>query len=771
MARKQTKRKSKQRPRGFLRPRTFVLGALLLAVGGASAYVAWLDHTVRSQFEGKRWSVAATVYARPLELYAGRPLSPGQLASELEAANYRERADAAGNGSWSRQGATVDITTRAFDHWDGHEPSRRVRVRFADGHVQTVEDRDSGGTLGLVRLDPAAIGAIAPTRREDRLLVTLDDVPVTLIGGLLAVEDRRFHRHFGISPSGIARAAIANIRAGRIVQGGSTLTQQLVKNFYLTSDQTLARKAQEAIMAVLLELRYDKRDILETYINEVFLAQDRNRSVHGFGLGAPYFFDERLQDLPVEHQAMLIAMVKGPSFYNPRRNPERALERRNQVLAIMAETGVLEEDEARAARERPLGVSSSRSEPRHEYPAFMDLVQRHLQRDYRQDDLQTEGLRVFSTLSPLAQAASERAVERRLDAMLPELEAGAVTVDVDSGEVTSLVGGRDPRFAGFNRALDARRPIGSLIKPAVYLAALERPNGWGLGTILEDSPLRIEDAQGEAWEPRNFGGDHRGDVLLVDALTRSDNIPAVRLGMDVGLTAVTDMVRRLGQEAPRRAYPSYLLGTAELSPVQVAEMYQVFAGAGFRTPLRAVRAVSDGDGEPLNRYQLSTERVVDPEPLYLLNHGLRQVMRQGTGRWAYDTLPDNLDLAGKTGTTNDGRDSWFAGFGGDVLGVVWLGRDDNARTGLTGASGALGVWTDTFAQLNPRGFQPGRPDGVESAWIDRDTGRRSHEACDGAVELPYVADHMPSEWTDCGQRQDERDDGSEDGGFLRRWFQ
>lgn len=765
---RQSSRKSRSRTRRRSSLRSWLVGGLLLALVALAAYVGWLDYEVRSQFEGKRWSVPATVYARPLELYPGLTLSPDALLAELRAAGYHSGADGQRPGTWARDGNRVSLTTRPFDHWGGHEPMQALVLRFADGRLQSLEARDSGDSVDLARVDPATIGAIAPTRREDRLLVQLDDVPVTLIGALLAVEDRRFHRHLGVSPSGIARAAMANIRAGRIVQGGSTLTQQLVKNLFLTGEQTFTRKVNEAIMAVLLELRYDKRDILETYLNEVFIAQDGNRSVHGFGLAAQYFFGEPLDALRIDQQALLVAMIKGPSYYNPRRNPERARQRRDLVLEVMADAGVIEEDAGRAARQRPLDVLDQRRQPRHDYPAFMDLVQRHLQRDYRREDLQSEGLRVFSTLAPTVQRSAEEAVRRRLEGGDDALESAVVMLDLDAGEVSALVGGRDPGFAGFNRALDARRPIGSLIKPAVYLAALERPAAWGLGSVLDDSPLRIEDERGDAWTPRNFDGEFRGDVLLVDALAHSYNIPAVRVGQDVGVNAVTSVVRRLGQNAPRRAYPSYMLGTAELSPMEVAGMYQVFANQGFSTPVRSVRAVTDAAGERLKRYRLSTERVVDPEPMYLLNHALAEVMREGTGRHARGALPSGMTVAGKTGTTNDYRDSWFAGFSGDTLGVVWLGRDDNAGTGLTGASGALGIWADAVSATAVRGFQPTLPDGVRPIWIDENTGARSHASCNGSRELPYVVDHAPDEWTECGRRRADDDGGG--GGLLQRWF-
>lgn len=744
------------------------MGTLIILAVASAGWVLWLDHQLTSRFQGALWSEPASVYARPLELYAGRSLTPEQLVTELEAADYRQASGGRQPGTWARDGDRVRLTTRAFPFPDGREPARALRLRFGDGRIQTLQAGSDGGTVDLARLDPARIGRIAPAQSEDRLQVNLDAVPVTLIGGLVAVEDRGFHRHWGISLTGIARAAWANLRAGRIVQGGSTLTQQLVKNLFLSSDRTLWRKANEAVMAVLLELRHDKRTILTAYLNEVFLAQDGRRAIHGFGLGARYFFDRPLSELSLGQQALLVGMIQAPSAYHPRRHPERARQRRDQVLAIMADTGVIPEEEARAARRAPLGVTDTPDTARYRYPAFMDLVRRHLQRDYQREDLETGGLRVFTTLAPWQQAAVRKAMDTGLSGRDEALEAAAVLADPDSGAVTALIGGRDPGFAGFNRALDARRPVGSLIKPAVYLAALERPAGWGLASVLSDRPLTLEDASGERWQPENFDERFRGDVLLIDALVHSYNVPTVRLGQAVGLTAVTDAANRLGLETPRRAYPAYTLGTAAHAPLAVARAYQTLAAEGFDTPLRAVRAVAGPDGERLQRYPLATERVVEPAPAYLLNHALSRVMREGTGEAAAERLPAGLDVAGKSGTTNDQRDSWFAGFSGDAVGVVWVGRDDNGPTGLTGSTGALPVWAEAMRRVAQRPFEPARPDAINRIWVDGDSGARSHRSCDNARRLPYHRGDEPDDWTPCGERH--RDD-ADNGGILEGWFQ
>ncbi len=764
--RKQSRASARKRP-GLIR--RFLLPVVLLLILVGTGYVLWLDHTVRDQFEGKRWAVPATVYSRPLELHVGQTLTPGQLETELDALGYREAQDTRRPGTWRRSGPGIELATRPFTFWDGSEPQQRVRLTLSEGRVSALRSVD-GRDLALVRLDPAVIGHIYPGHRQDRLLVRLDQVPATLVAGMLVVEDREFFQHFGLSPSAIARAAMANVRARRVVQGGSTVTQQLVKNFYLSSDRSYWRKFNEAIMAVLLESHYHKEDILETYLNEVYLAQDGERAIHGVGLAAQHFFGQELERLSLEQQALLIALVRGPSYYNPHRHPQRATSRRNLVLDIMAEQGVISREQAHAAAQRPLDVLPPRHGPRDTYPAFMDLVQRHLQRDYRWEDLQSEGLRIFTTLAPSIQRATERAIHRGLREKPAELEAAAVMVDVDSGEVTALVGGRNPRYAGFNRALDARRPVGSLIKPAVYLAALDQPSRWGLGSRLEDLPLTVTDERGRPWEPRNFDREFRGEVLLVDALAHSYNIPTIRLGQALGLSTVGRAVERLGVPTPRTLYPSYLIGTGELSPLQVAQMYQTLASGGYRAPLRAVRAVTEQDGTPLNRYPLTVDQAFEPASVQLVNLALVEAMERGTGRSAAGVLPTGLVVAGKTGTTDETRDSWFAGFGADVLGVVWLGRDDNTPTGFTGSSGALPVWAQAMAEIRPRAYSTGLGAELELVWVDEVSGRRSADGCAGARALPYRVGAAPEEWTSCGEREAARQERTGVGSWIRGLF-
>ncbi len=736
--------------RRFVAPVTVALSLML------AAYVVHLDINVRQQFEGKRWAVPASVYARPLELYPGQRLTRRQLVEELQALGY-QRGDGREIGSYRVEGRRVALATRPFRFWDGQESSRRIEVDFDDSTLIRLREADSDRPLTLARLEPRLIGKIYPSHREDRILVRLDEVPQALTTTLLAIEDRRFYEHHGVAPRSILRAIWANLRAGRTVQGGSTLTQQLVKNFYLTNERTLRRKLNEAIMALLLEYHYSKDEILEAYLNEIYLGQDGQRSIHGFGLAARFYFGRPLQELRLSQVATLVGMVKGPSYYDPRRHPQRAIARRNLVLRTLAQQRLIDETQLQAAFEEPLGVIPGTPSGITRYPAFMELVRRQLYRDYRDDDLRSEGMQIFTTLDPLTQAAAEQALDERLNAIERErgmesgvLEGAAVVTEPASGEILAVVGGRQARFAGFNRALNAIRPIGSLIKPAIYLTALEQPERFTLVTPLKDEPVALRWPNGDTWSPQNYDHQSHGEVPLYLALAHSYNLATVRLGLQLGVDNVLSTVRKLGVYRSLNEYPSVLLGAAELSPLEVTQMYQTIANGGFRSPLRAIREVLTAEGEPLQRYPLDIEQAADPAAVYLLDRALQMVVSEGTGRALYRRLSPTLGIAGKTGTTDGLRDSWFAGFTGDRLAVVWVGRDDNGSTGLSGSSGALLVWRDMIEKTGVQPLMLVAPEGIRQVWVEPYSGLRSREECPDAVWLPFIDGSAPADFSECG---------------------
>ncbi len=723
------------------------LRILLVSAAVSILYVAYLDYHVRHQFEGKRWALPAHVYARPLELFPGLVLSQTEFREELRLLGYRLNYQPIEPGSFSAQGDQVFLTTRPFTFWDGAEPMRHLKLVFQSNRINEIIDTETGTVVNLLRMDPVFIGGIYPRHHEDRILIKLDEAPPLLLTALLVMEDRNFPDHFGVDPKAIARALLANLRAGSTVQGGSTLTQQLVKNFFLDNRRTLWRKLKEAIMAILLEAHYSKNEILEAYLNEVYLGQDGSRAIHGFGLASRFYFDKPIQQLNTAEVATLVALVRGPTYYSPHRFPKRLLDRRNLVLQTLVEQGFLDAALANQVKQAALGISPNTPGILTHYPAFVDLVRRQLRQDYREEDLTSEGLRIFTSLDPLVQQRTETSLRQisELDKRYHQngaLEGAAVVTNVTTGEVQAMVGGRDIRFAGFNRALDAVRPVGSLLKPFIYLTALQQPDKYNWLSHIEDTSISIKAQHGEVWTPKNYDLQEHGDVTFITALSHSYNLAAVRLGMTLGFEPIEGNLKRLGFQRDIPSYPSTLLGAAEMSPFEVAQMYETLASGGFQTPLRAIREVLTVNGKPLQRFPIRVQQTLEAEPIQVLNSGLMQVVQQGTGSRLMNMLPAGLLVAGKTGTTDDLRDSWFAGYSADHAAVVWLGRDDNQPTGLTGASGALPVWGELFAGLPTQSLQLVGDDKVEYHWVLPD-GRPSHDGCKGAMQLGFLHGTAP----------------------------
>lgn len=742
-----------QKPSLFRRYWRSVLLLLIVSLAGSAVYVAWLDRDIRQTFTGKRWALPAQVYARPLDLYTGQTISMAAVQSELEASGFTEVKELRQSGEYIKSADMIQIYTRQFRFWDTQEPARQIQLRFNATQLSQMFDLQTGDVVPLLRLAPQVIGKIYPEHHEDRVLVKYADVPEVLINALIAVEDNDFFQHHGIDPLAILRAAWVNLRAGRIRQGGSTLTQQLVKNFYLTQDRNWWRKINEALMAILLELHYDKETILEAYLNEVYLGQQGRNAVHGFGLAAEFYFRRPLAELRPDQIALLVGLARGASYYNPRRYPDRALQRRNLVLDLMAGQGYLDNDAVTAWQQNPLGISALPGWTSDRYPAFLELVREQLRRDYNNDDLRSEGLRIFTTLDPIKQQLAQRRVDERLlmlEKMLPEtanLQAAVIIANANNGDVAAVVGGRSTAGPGFNRALRARRPIGSLIKPFVYLAALAQPQDYNVLSRLIDMPIKLPQPDGSYWEPENYDRQFHGEVLMHEALAKSYNVATVNLGLDLGVDTVASVIEQLlpGVRVPH--YPSLFLGAIDLTPLQVTQMYQILAASGFRTPLKAIHAVLDRDGNPLSRYSLSVDQVTAVAPAYLVNYLLTGVIANGTARSAAAPLAKYLPLAGKTGTTDDLRDSWFAGFGADVLGVVWIGRDDNLSMGLTGSSGALRLWTDIMQAVKPHPVNLEPPTGVR--WEKILQGRRTDADCPHAHAYPFIVPYLPADYINC----------------------
>ena len=717
------------------------------------SYCFWLDFQIRKEFEGKRWSVPARVYAQPVELYIGRHFTQARLQLDLRKLGYQPVSKLSGPGQFLGNGVNVELFTREFHYWDGIELSKKIRIQFDNQRISEIRDLTNGKLIQIFRLEPTLIGKIFPLHDEDRVLVNADEIPQALIDALIAVEDRNYFEHHGIDPKGILRSMFANILAGKIAQGGSTLTQQLVKNMFLSRERTFTRKLNEMLMALMLEYHYSKEDILVAYINEIYLGQNGAQSIHGFGTAAEFYFSRPLTELSLDKIALLVGMVKGASYFNPRNHPERALKRRNLVLDLMQEQGFINASENKAAHSRILRVRDKPDWSSAKYPAFLDLVRRHLKRDYQIDDLRNEGLQIHTSLDADMQDSVQKNVKTSMAKLdrakgfkTGTLQTAVVIVNQHDGEVLALLGDRDKEKNSFNRALDANRPIGSLIKPAIYLTALDNPSRYHVLSILDDSPISLKQGNGKQWTPKNYDNRSHGKVPLVRSISHSYNLSTVRLGMKLGLDKVIKTLKNLGINRSVPRLPSLLLGAIDLSPYEVTQMYQTLASGGLQIPLKTVRAVLDSEGRPLKRYDLAIREYVKPESAFLTQFLLTEVVQHGTAKRLTRELPSFMPLAGKTGTTNGLRDSWFAGFGDRMTAVVWVGRDDNQPTKLTGSSGAMQVWLDIMKQLKPLPLTLFAPEDIK--WRSFPDMSDPEFSCKDTKSYPFVKNHIPAN-VDC----------------------
>jgi penicillin-binding protein 1B len=722
-----------------------------LLFGFVLPYTLVLNKRVQDRFNDLVFAVPTRVYARPLPLAPDMPMTPAALELELTFAGYSNDGHGQVAGSWVKQGTRYTITSRGYAGPDGGELPKRIRVTLGKGTVQSVQDTANDQKIALAHLDPARIATLYGASQEERRFVHLADVPPLLLSGLQAVEDRDFKHHIGIDFSAIMRAAFANLRAGHTVQGGSTLTQQLVRNLFLSRDQNFTRKINEALMSLLLEAHYSKGRILEAYVNDVFLGQQGGQAVHGFAAASEFYFGRRLEDLRPQEIAVLVGMVKGPSYYDPRRSPERALTRRNLVLQEFATTGLISAAQLSAAQAAPLDIVSNGQLPHNRFPAFMQLVRTQITADFDDETLSQGNLSVFTTLDPAAQLYTEQSIAETMKSLgkrADPLQAAAVVTNAQTGSVLAVVGSRNPGEQGFNRALDARRPIGSTIKPFVYLVALTQPERWNLASLLDDSPISMRQPDGSMWTPQNDDNQSHGQLPMVDALAKSWNLATIHLGLQVGLPRIKAFLESFGLTDVNPS-PSLLIGAVDLAPLQLAQLYQYIAADGHALPLVAVRGVVDGNGRTIKRYQVQGGSGEYQEAVRLTTWAMQQVALYGTASSIGNSGLAWLHTAGKTGTSNDTRDSWFAGFTGEHLAVFWMGRDDNKSTGLFGATGALRAWRDLFAKLPTQPLSTAPADGLEMAWINPSDGKRTEPQCEGARQFPVIAGTLSADSEGC----------------------
>lgn len=747
-SKKKASRKASRKPKkNRISWKRIFLFSLIIVSFTSILYLWYLDRIIDQRFDGEVWARPSRVYARPLELFVGLKLKPEELTNELKLADYQPVADVNQPGQFSLDDGLFEIYSRAFHFSDHYQPEEKIRLQIRDREIISVDNLSTDTELDFYQLTPVMIGSYLPGNGEDRRVVNAEEIPQDLIDILLAVEDRRFYSHLGINPLSIMRAFLANIRAGKTVQGGSTLTQQLAKNMFLTPERSLVRKINEAIMSLLLEWHFSKDSILTAYVNEVFLLQQKNTAVHGFALASRLLFKQPLKQLSKDKLALLVGMVKGPSLFNPLSNPQRALKRRNQVLKVLLNDQQIDKTEYEILSKKPLSVVK-RLPPVNPFPAYLDLVKKQLKRNYSAEDLAEKGLSIFTAFDPLKQKQLEDGLKRGLARFdNKDIQSAVVIADYLDGDLLALAGDRDTDFPGFNRAILAQRPIGSLMKPMLLYGLLQ--SGKTLATTVEDRPIRIKQSNNEVWSPQNYDKKLHGKMTLYEAFVNSYNLPFVHLGVEVNaLQTLTHNLQKINLLRQSVVYPSILLGAALMTPFEVAQMYQVIANSGYFTPLTTIRQVMDGDNKVLTRIPLYSEEIYDRQTMIQVQRALIGVAEEGTARYLKTRYPQKT-FAGKTGTTNDLRDSWFSGFSDRYLTVVWLGNDDNQPINLTGSSGALRVWADIMQNMDDLSVKLGVEPDLVWEYIDRKKGGITRSNCAGSVQLPFKKGTLPDFKSSC----------------------
>jgi len=756
-ARKQVAKGRAPKVKAAKRPAFFfpLLGRLIIAglfcVGITFIY---LDKQISQRFRDGVHPQPAHLFARSHQIRIDSGPDQKQLIRTLDYLGYRSVKKIAGPGTYVAVGNQMDLHLNPVP--TAPEQPSLLRIGFSNNLVSELLDHQSGNNIEQVSLEPEQIGSLQLGPYEDRIALKLHEMPELLITALLVMEDREFESHIGVDISSIIRALTNNLTSGNALQGGSTITQQLVKNVFLSPERSISRKAIEALMAIVMEIRYSKSEILEYYLNEIFLGQSGNRAVHGFALASEYYFARPVDQLKPHESALLVGMIPAPSYYNPRRHPERAKRRRDLVLATLARIGAMPEETANTLAKQPLGIAPHRDSSNTRFPAYTDYLHRQVRRHFSENVLRRDGLSLYTTLDAEIQQKAQSGLSKTLsqiekDRKLEDgvLQGAVVVIEVDSGDIIGLVGDRKAGFSGFNRAIDSERPIGSLVKPFVYLTALEQPEDYSLATVVEDTPITLDPESDEPWSPQNYDKTFRGSASILESLTRSYNVPTVRVGLEVGVDNVANTIGRLGVRRSISRFPSMLLGANGHSPLEIAQMYQPIANKGKRMLLRAVQEIRNRDGKSIARFPIEEERVIDEGPAYLIDYALKQVVLRGTAGSLARSFSPQLQLAGKTGTTDNYRDSWFAGYSGNLLTVAWVGRDDNKPVGLTGSSGAMQVWREVMSSvwLAPSEFNA--PDGIRLVEIDPLSGLLARHTCEQRVTIPMLKGIRLNQFAPC----------------------
>lgn len=747
-----------------------ILAGVLLLAG--VVYAGWLMHQLDTfNVSSKGWKFASQVYADWTTLTPGTVLSRQRVLDELEALEYKpSKGVPAHPGEMREIPNGLEIYTRGFHYPDGERKPALLRVTFSGGTVLGVESAGDGAPLSGVRLEPVKLADLQDADKQERTYVTLANLPLNLRHAVVVSEDKRFYQHAGIDLRGVMRAMARNVKSGGLREGGSTLTQQTVKNVFLSQQRTVWRKASEAFLALLMDARYSKDQILEFYLNQIYLGQWGASSIGGVESAARFYFGKHAGELTLPECATLAGMIPAPNAFSPHRNPKEALRRRNVVLKDMLVEKYVNQREYDAAVATPLTVIAEPPLPATAAPYFVEYVSQLLAKQFPGKALTSQGLRIFTTLdrqmetlaeSTLAQGVreSQQRIAWRADTVVAE--GALISLEPSTGAIRTLVGGSDYRHSQFNRAIDAVRQPGSSFKPIVYAAAIDAVNRPGHtevftpATILDDTPTEFPSKEGP-WKPRNYEGEYYGKTTLRHALYKSLNVATVNLSIKVGLKTIIDYARKLGLTSPMQAVPSLALGVCEVTPLELTSAYSTFANGGVRQEPFAVRAVLDMKDKVLYQHEAKSTVVLTPAVAYVMTSLLEDVIVRGTGNPARSLYGFNAPAAGKTGTTNDEVDAWFVGYTPSLVTGVWVGADRGGELGLTGAQAALPVWARFMWNVTK-----GRPvedfvvpAGITQVSIDGDSGLLARADCYNVVRVPFLSGTEPKTYCDRNHEHD-----------------
>lgn len=728
--------------------------AVLLAIGmaGLAGYGAVLSASLSLPKSDEHPPLL--IYGAPFLLQPGLSVAGSGLIDRLHRLGYRSVAGTVTHpGEYKASDETIEIYLHAQE--DGHVAARLVTLVLAQGTIVEIRSGSDAALESLVSLEPPLISGMRGGTRQMREWIPLSRMPSIVIETVLTIEDRRFYSHLGIDPVAVGRALWANVTRGGVVQGGSTITQQLAKNLFYSPQRTMGRKLKESVAALVLEMKYRKEEILESYLNEIYLGQAGSVAIYGVGEAAHRYFGKTLDDLAVEEVALIAGLIKGPNTYAPTKNLEQATHRRDVVLRRLREAGRLTEERWKLAVNRPVEVTLPQ-DVLTDAPYFMDYLLRQVEEGTGMGI--PEGAKIYSTLDPWMQEAATDSLQKglaQLEATYPELKKGdhplqgaAVVLEAKTGHVLAMVGGRDYRTSQFNRAVQAHRQAGSLVKPFVYLAAFEAGREQGRtghtpATLLLDEPVTFESGAGP-WSPQNYDRQFHGQVSVRQALEHSYNVPAVRVAQQIGLPALRTMLRGFGLDGPLAENLSIALGSSSVSLLEITSAYGGLANGGIRTKPLALYKLVDESGDMLWSLLPDRHQAVTPQAAYLVTSLLQGVVDRGTGAKAR-ALGVEGPVAGKTGTTDGYRDAWFIGYTPELVIGVWVGFDDERPVKLTGSQAALPIWSQLARRLIP----PGTPDfempsGLVQREIDPRTGQLATSQCPEKTPELFIAGTEPT---------------------------